>query len=63
MRSTHLHAWLAAGLILLLTGGNILADQVLFQDDFDSGSMENWVLMLGEWNIPDGKFCVEECPS
>jgi ABC-type transport system involved in cytochrome c biogenesis permease component len=63
VRSTRLHALLAAGLFLLFTGSGIFADQILFQDDFDNGSMENWELILGEFIVVDGKFCIEECPS
>jgi ABC-type transport system involved in cytochrome c biogenesis permease component len=33
----------------------------LFYDDFSSGSMENWQLILGEWEIDDAKMCMLEC--
>ncbi|MBD3219370.1 MAG: hypothetical protein GF310_13945 [candidate division Zixibacteria bacterium] len=33
----------------------------LFYDNFSSGSMENWQLILGEWAIDDAKMCMLEC--
>jgi hypothetical protein len=37
--------------------------ELLFIDEFDSATLENWEQVLGEWAIEDGKVCVIECPS
>lgn len=39
------------------------ADDVVFLDDFEGGTPENWILVLGEWQVVDGEFCAVECSS
>jgi hypothetical protein len=35
----------------------------IFQDDFNSGSLENWQVVLGEWLIDDAKLCQLSCSA
>jgi hypothetical protein len=50
-------------LLLLLIAGNAHAFDLLFFDDFDGDSLEQWKPVLGEWAISDGSLCALECPS
>ncbi len=63
MKSTHLRMLLMAGLFLLVSSSTVFADKILFQEDFENDSLENWVPILGIWNVLDGKTCIEECPT
>ncbi|HDS00710.1 MAG TPA: hypothetical protein ENO22_01630 [candidate division Zixibacteria bacterium] len=33
----------------------------IFYDDFSTGSLENWQLILGAWVTDDAKMCQLEC--
>ena len=48
--------------ILLISAGNILAYdyQVIFSDDFQSGSTQNWIQEIAIWSAADFRFCVAE---
>jgi hypothetical protein len=49
--------------ILLISPANLLAYdyQVIFSDDFQSGSTQNWIQENGAWSAANFQFCVEEC--
>jgi ABC-type transport system involved in cytochrome c biogenesis permease component len=50
-------------ILLLLTAGSLfgLDQEVVFQDDFSGGSMENWMLTLGDWHSENNSFCTISC--
>lgn len=37
--------------------------QVIFSDDFQSGSTQNWLQENGIWSASGFQFCVEDCAS
>jgi hypothetical protein len=37
--------------------------EVIFLDDFQNGSTQNWLLENGEWSAQNYEFCVLECSS
>ncbi len=51
--------------ILLISPVNLLAYdyQVIFSDDFQSGSTQNWIQENGIWSAASFQFCVEDCSS
>jgi hypothetical protein len=58
------HLSILLALIMALIGNAAFASmELLFIDEFDSATLENWEQVLGEWAIEDGKVCVIECPS
>jgi hypothetical protein len=50
-------------LFIIISMNSALADDIMFLDDFEGGTPENWNLILGEWSVDDGTFCAVECSS
>ncbi|MFH2055808.1 MAG: hypothetical protein ABIJ61_07615 [bacterium] len=49
----------AAMFLLLLSAATVHADEILFWDDFKSGSADNWELVYGyEYEVADEALCL-----
>ncbi len=50
-------------LLILVFSVNLQAYQytTLMHDDFYDGSMENWMVILGEWEVSDAEMCQLQC--
>lgn len=50
-------------LFIIVSLNSAVADEIMFQDDFEEGTPENWQVILGEWAVDDGALCAVECSS
>lgn len=50
-------------LFIIISLNSAVADEIMFQDDFEGGTPENWQVVLGEWSVNDGAYCAVECSS
>jgi len=50
-------------LFIFISMNSAVADDIMFLDDFEGGTPENWQVVLGEWSVNDGAFCAVECSS